>query len=986
MEGYSDISELVNEFVVILGTGPTLFVLARLDALAYDPMFMRLLGNDLQLRSAFIQEVIQVLPELGEVVRSFLDQLLQIPGDQTSPDPCTKRMSVASQDSSTKKQENHRHFFKFRKKEGKSPSSDNQKASNRSSRLSIFSLKSNEDQSAKNRRDSCGSYFFTGSNRESCTSETSLSQGQVRSPTKRRDPHTPKSSHRHSQAYSYAGSQSSSHRHSMASSYAGSQSSSYRDSQVSESGREAVAHLRSIFYWILSSITADSEHLCVQLSDAWVPVLIGQDISQLQPVYNFDKTCTDIVSNGLAIINNCSLTHSLLPTLREQVLGPVMSFVDPDVNHVNMVLRSIAIVRRLNPENKLHECYFPESFFQTLSDLLKGLNYDEEYQQYWTQYSDGEGGRHLTAAGNVLDILSMLARANHYKCRLSVILNENSDKISDLLVSPYKEDKARTKRLIHALVDHRCGACSGTISLALDNTVAPTIDILEGVLELATDPQYQCQLLCYLHIHREKVDQLLYSEGSEEEEELLQSIVFALKSHYCPTCGGAFYFLVKHGIQDDEDNIRMQSLLTSTTLGTSTSDVRPETRRSRTTSTSEPTLATKDSILDVKDTESVAKETEANTDSSLATSSSHDDNNCNYKYKTASDDAVFPASTGKHLETGSYGYMHGKNLKDAGISSSSSTGNIAVRQSRKAGKLNRLSSKKGSKKLAGSEPILDTLPGVTSHLREKSYESMDSIIATGQCSYMQACNRFLNSINVSAQYIEGKQTTCYCHICMPGRGEGSLFFAGKPTQKAATPAGWVKFPIRAPVRAEVLQIWEKWHIGYHGTDTENIAKILATGELLMPGDMTQTGEVLSTAPGHYTKNKRPAGFDLEQFFMSPSIIYASQSVYSTSTSFEDKVNKTGWIARVVFQGHIQPNSYTTSHQTTRKNDRNIDPLFHNAELEWSTKCRGVIILTAILVKLEPQDDDSTCVVGKKKSTVKNKMKTSKPVFSLCPVQ
>ena len=68
-------------------------------------------------------------------------------------------------------------------------------------------------------------------------------------------------------------------------------------------------------------------------------------------------------------------------------------------------------------------------------------------------------------------------------------------------------------------------------------------------------------------------------------------------------------------------------------------------------------------------------------------------------------------------------------------------------------------------------------------------------------------------------------------------------------------------------------------------------------------------------------------------------------------SFVDPVTKKTLNAKVVLQLYINPNSYLVGPQTIAASSE-IDPMFTNQEIEWSTKERGSIILYGLLCKLE----------------------------------
>ena len=57
--------------------------------------------------------------------------------------------------------------------------------------------------------------------------------------------------------------------------------------------------------------------------------------------------------------------------------------------------------------------------------------------------------------------------------------------------------------------------------------------------------------------------------------------------------------------------------------------------------------------------------------------------------------------------------------------------------------------------------------------------------------------------------------------------------------------------------------------------------------------------------------------------------------------------------RVAFQVRIKPDSYSTGKETTgaTAEGETVDPNFSNSELEWSTDCRGVVILVGIIIQV-----------------------------------
>ena len=70
-----------------------------------------------------------------------------------------------------------------------------------------------------------------------------------------------------------------------------------------------------------------------------------------------------------------------------------------------------------------------------------------------------------------------------------------------------------------------------------------------------------------------------------------------------------------------------------------------------------------------------------------------------------------------------------------------------------------------------------------------------------------------------------------------------------------------------------------------------------------------------------------------------------------SYSFYDQVTRQNYKAKVLLQVRIEPESYEVGPPKGRATSQ-IDPLFTNDELEWSTDRRKVTVIYGLLVKLE----------------------------------
>ncbi|XP_002740437.1 neuralized-like protein 4 [Saccoglossus kowalevskii] len=220
-----------------------------------------------------------------------------------------------------------------------------------------------------------------------------------------------------------------------------------------------------------------------------------------------------------------------------------------------------------------------------------------------------------------------------------------------------------------------------------------------------------------------------------------------------------------------------------------------------------------------------------------------------------------------------------------------------------------------------------------------------------KCAYRSLCERFKTSLKLSEYFFNEEYDMCYCTSCHCARGDKLYYARGNPAKDYGVPMGWCRFALKVPERAKALEVFEKWHVAFHGTTVRAVKPILEGGDLLFPGDIILGGKELREEDGHFTDDFKPEGFDTKQLFLSPSIRYSGCDVYAKTTDFKDTLTKKRYKARVVFQVCIRPASYKVGRETIAAEEE-IDPKFSNQEIEWFTKERGCVILYGLLVKME----------------------------------
>lgn len=150
------------------------------------------------------------------------------------------------------------------------------------------------------------------------------------------------------------------------------------------------------------------------------------------------------------------------------------------------------------------------------------------------------------------------------------------------------------------------------------------------------------------------------------------------------------------------------------------------------------------------------------------------------------------------------------------------------------------------------------------------------------------------------------------------------------------PKGWIGLGLAIDQREfDRLQVFENWHVAYHGTTSETAVEILrGSWELLMPGDTKRDGVRIPIRDGHikheFTRTNPLTGeeetFGPNKIFTSPSIKYcAYREVYCKEVEFE------GRRLKIAFQVRQQPETYKVGPETVgaERRGETIDELFRN---------------------------------------------------------
>ncbi|XP_032236441.2 neuralized-like protein 4 isoform X1 [Nematostella vectensis] len=217
------------------------------------------------------------------------------------------------------------------------------------------------------------------------------------------------------------------------------------------------------------------------------------------------------------------------------------------------------------------------------------------------------------------------------------------------------------------------------------------------------------------------------------------------------------------------------------------------------------------------------------------------------------------------------------------------------------------------------------------------------------CEYRQMCDRFRQSLAIPDGYFnhESKANICYCQTCRVSRSEKEYEVSGDPQRRYALPLGWCQFALGLPPRVQSLQVLEKWHVAFYGTQTGSIRRILDTGDLLIPDSRRRRQ---SSKKNFNKENETP------QLMISPSVKCAICSSTQNLTRFRDGPTGTLCNAQVAFLVRVKPGSYCTGQSSCcdlSSNEAVSDHNLDTPDLEWYIKEKGTVLLAALLIKIDP---------------------------------
>eukprot|EP00940_MAST-03C_sp_MAST-3C-sp2_P002541 g2541.t1 len=233
-----------------------------------------------------------------------------------------------------------------------------------------------------------------------------------------------------------------------------------------------------------------------------------------------------------------------------------------------------------------------------------------------------------------------------------------------------------------------------------------------------------------------------------------------------------------------------------------------------------------------------------------------------------------------------------------------------------------------------------------------------------RCPMKLAKSIFLSKFIVPTSLLNPKTDRCFCQKCHKARRDKPWYMRGKPAQKYELPVGWCRIglvPTFGMAFAQANEVFEKWHVSYHGTTKASGSQIMKGGLLLLKaGDVALGGSKLGVRAGHILKKfkrinkhtRKEELFDPNQIFTSPSIRYSAHPAYAkifVCASPDDPKVRLG--VQFAFQCRQRPGSYSIGQETVGAGATKLDPHFPNSMLEFYTRENPGVVIVGLLMKI-----------------------------------
>ena len=116
-----------------------------------------------------------------------------------------------------------------------------------------------------------------------------------------------------------------------------------------------------------------------------------------------------------------------------------------------------------------------------------------------------------------------------------------------------------------------------------------------------------------------------------------------------------------------------------------------------------------------------------------------------------------------------------------------------------------------------------------------------------KCRNSTEAETFVGWLGFNAAYFHDKTDRCYCAGCYEAAQPDTI--TGVDGRKYVIPRGWFRCGLKVPEgRVAELDIFNKWHVSYHGTSNPAlvVSSILREGRFVLPGQKLMDGTTLAS--------------------------------------------------------------------------------------------------------------------------------------------
>lgn len=152
------------------------------------------------------------------------------------------------------------------------------------------------------------------------------------------------------------------------------------------------------------------------------------------------------------ILDNCT---SLKRVVKEQTHATLVKYLKADTNTPIVIICSAMLLYQQAPLSDLQDGHWPQRVFDTMNDLLKNTEYDEQRKYYYFRAIPGDPD----SAKIPFCRLMMCLRGLTQICNIKKCLENNVHILSKVLENGTDTGRSSTTKILQTVQSHSCTRC-----------------------------------------------------------------------------------------------------------------------------------------------------------------------------------------------------------------------------------------------------------------------------------------------------------------------------------------------------------------------------------------------------------------------------------------------------------------------------------------------------------------------------------------------